>query len=162
MATSGTVFAIIKKVNKRLHYEYLHTAYKVLAMKPQYVTPHTLPSSIINLFFILGLLAAFAFRILIVLPHVRPELFRPAWYLGTFGYVLFFLYRYAISQKRRNTIKSYALIPKLEQKATLSENERQAVVYLLSSIRKSRENLNYLCIFLLSILAIGLDIMLSL
>jgi hypothetical protein len=98
---------------------------------------------------------------LIVLPHFRPELFRPAWYLGTVGYVLFFLYRYAISQKRRNTIEHYALIPKLKQQTQLSDAERQAIVYLLSSIRKSRENLNYLFIFLLSVLAIGLDVLLS-
>ena len=141
--------------------QYTNTVCKVIVMKPQNSTPHTLPSSFINLFFIVGLLAAFSFSSLIVLPHVRPELFRPVWYLGTFGYVLFFLYRYAISQKRRNTIEDYALIPKLKQRTTLSDDERQAVVYLLSSIRKSRENLNYLFIFLLSILAIGLDVVLS-
>lgn len=148
-------------VNNRLRHEYGNFLCQVIPMKPQYATPHTLPSSFINLFFIVGLLAAFSFRILIVLPHVRPELFRPVWYLGTFGYVLFFLYRYAISQKRRNTIENYALIPKLKQQGTLSEDERQAIVYLLSSIKKSRENLNYLFIFLLSILAIGLDVVLS-
>ena len=130
-------------------------------MRPKYATPHTLPSSFINLFFIVGLLAAFSFRILIILPHIRPELFRPAWYLGTFGYVLFFLYRYAISQKRKNTIENYELIPKLKQQTTLSDDERQAMVYLLSSIRKSRENLNYLFIFMLSFLSIALDVVLS-
>lgn len=130
-------------------------------MQPKYAIPHTLPSSFINLFFLVGVVAAFAFRILIVLPHIRPDLFRPAWYLGTIGYVLFFLYRYAISQKRKHTIENYELIPKLKQQTQLSDNERQAVVYLLSSIRKSRENLNYLFIFLLSVLAIALDVLLS-
>ena len=130
-------------------------------MQPRYETPHTLPASLINLFFVVGLLAAFAFRTLIVLPHVRPDLFRPVWYLGTIGYVLFFFYRYTISQKRRNTIKNFSLIAKLNEQKTLSDDERQAVVYLLSSINKSRENLNYLFIFLLSFLAIGFDLLLG-
>jgi Ca2+/Na+ antiporter len=160
VVASGTVFVLHKTIGCAMNI--INTVFKVIVMQPKYATPHTLPSSTINLFFIVGLLAAFSFRILIVLPHFQPELFRPVWYLGTIGYVMFFLYRYAISRKRRNTIEDYALIPKLKQRKMLSDDERQAVVYLLSSIRKSRENLNYLFIFLLSILAIGIDILLSL
>jgi len=121
-------------------------------LPPQTVSPLT-----INLFFLVGLVAAFAFRVLIVFSHTYENLFRPAWYLGTIGYLLFFLYRFAISQKRKNAIEQYALIPKLEQSGQLSDEDRQVMVYLLSSIRKSRENLNYLFIFGLSFLAIIAD-----
>jgi len=121
-------------------------------LPPQTVSPLT-----INLFFLVGLVAAFAFRVLIVFSHTYENLFRPAWYLGTIGYLLFFLYRFAISQKRKKAIEQYALIPKLEQSGQLSDEDRQVMVYLLSSIRKSRENLNYLFIFGLSFLAIIAD-----
>ena len=123
--------------------------------------PHTLPPAVINTFFIIGLLSALAIRSLIVLANIKPEWFRPVWYAGVFGYILFFSYRYFISQKRKKTIKQYDLISKIKAKKTLSDPEREATVYLLSSIEKSRENANYLFIFATSILAIATDIFLK-
>lgn len=124
--------------------------------------PHTLSPAVINLFFVIGLLSALAFRVLIVFSHLRPEWFRPTWYLGIIGYVVFFAYRYNISQKRKKAIEEYGLIAKIEGKAELSAIDRQVVAYLLSSIKQSRENLNYLFIFVLSIIAVLLDIFLTL
>lgn len=123
--------------------------------------PHTVPPFVINLFFIVGLLSALAFRALIVFSHVRHELFRPVWYLGIIGYVFFFLYRYIISEKRKKAINDYDLIAKLQENLCLTEEDREVVVYLLSSIKKSRENINYLFIFGLSIVAIVTDILLT-
>lgn len=123
--------------------------------------PHTLPPYIINLFFLIGLLSAVAFRALIVFQHIRPELFRPVWYFGIIGYMFFFWYRYLISEKRKKAIKDYGLIAKLGRNEKLSEDDRAVTVYLLSSLKKSRENLNYLFIFALSGVAIFIDILLS-
>ena len=109
------------------------------------------------MFFVIGLVAACSFRVLIVFSHTYQDLFRPAWYLGTIGYLFFFLYRFVISQKRKRAIEQYELIPKLKQSGQLSEEDREVMIYLLSSIRKSRENLNYLFIFGLSFLAIIVD-----
>lgn len=123
--------------------------------------PQTLPASIIHLFFLIGLTSAFAFRSLIILTHTHQNLFRPLWYLGTIGYVLFFLYRFIISRKRQRVIAEFELIAKLQNKECLSTEERQVMIYILSSITKSREHLNYLAIFILSFMAIGMDIWLS-
>jgi len=111
----------------------------------------------INLFFLVGLVAACSFRILIVFSHTYQDLFRPVWYLGTVGYLFFFLYRYAISQKRKMAIEQYGLISKFKDGANLSAEDREVVIYLLSSLMKSRENINYLFIFGLSFLAIIAD-----
>ncbi len=124
--------------------------------------PHTVPSAVINLFFVIGLLSALCFRILIIFTHTHQELFRPVWYIGIIGYILFFLYRYAISEKRKKAIREYDLIAKLEKDLCLSEEDREVVVYLLQSIKKSRENINYLFIFALSVLAVTADIILLL
>ena len=70
----------------------------------QQLPPQTMSPYMINLFFMIGLLAAFSFRILIVFSHTYEDLFRPVWYLGTIGYLLFFLYRFMISQKRKGKI----------------------------------------------------------
>ncbi len=70
---------------------------------------------------------------------------------------VFFLYRYYISEKRKKAIEKFQLIEKVKANACLNE-DREVVIYLLSSIRKSPEDVNYFIIFLLSILAIIVDI----
>ncbi|RJR13136.1 hypothetical protein C4588_01245 [Candidatus Parcubacteria bacterium] len=72
--------------------------------------------------------------------------------------MVFFLYRYYISEKRKKAIEKFQLIEKVKANACLTEEDREVVIYLLSSIRKSPENVNYFIIFLLSILAIIADI----
>ena len=123
--------------------------------------PKTLPGYVINIFFILGLLSAVTFRILIVFQHVKQEYFRPVWYCGIIGYTFFFLYRYIISEKRKKAIEDYGLIPKVRKGDELSDEDRAVVIYCLSSIRNSRENYNYLFIFALSAVAVFLDLALT-
>jgi hypothetical protein len=121
--------------------------------------PHTVSPWVINLFFLIGVLSAISFRALIIFTHVHPEWFRPVWYLGTGGYVIFFLYRYWISYRRKQAIRQYALLEKLRGQEGLSGEEREVLIYLLSSLAKSREDLNYLLIFFLSILAVVADLL---
>jgi CDP-diglyceride synthetase len=83
---------------------------------------------------------------------------RPVWYVGVIGYMVFFLYRYYISEKRKKAVENFQLIEKVKANACLTNEDREVVVYLLSSIKKSPENVNYFIIFLLSILAIIADI----
>ena len=107
-------------------------------------TPQTVSPLVINLFFVIGLLSAFAFRVLIVFVYLRPEWFRFTWYVGIIGYTIFFLYRYRIAQKRKKAVDEYHLIEKLEQEVPLASEDRQVLIYLLSSIRKSRRWQNWL------------------
>lgn len=123
--------------------------------------PHTFPGYIIYGFFFIGLVSAVAFRSIIVFIRLEPSWVRPVWYAGVLGYIGFFLYRYGISRRRKNAIRDYGLIEKIQVDTCLSEEEREVVTYLLSSIKKSREDINYLAIFLLSILAVLADIFLS-
>jgi hypothetical protein len=119
---------------------------------------HTLPDYIINGFFLLGLLSAVAFRAIIVFQRVEPAWVRPAWYVGIFGYFGFFLYRYFITRKRKHAVRDYELIEKVGANTCLTEEDREVVIYLLSSIKRSHEDINYLVIFILSIIAILIDI----
>ncbi len=120
--------------------------------------PHTLPTSVIYCFFALGIISAIAFRAIIVFQRIEPLWVRPVWYVGVIGYMVFFLYRYYISEKRKKAVVKFQLIEKVKANACLTDEDREMVVYLLSSIRKSPENVNYFIIFLLSILAIIADI----
>ena len=57
---------------------------------------------------------AIAFRAIIVLQHLEPSWVRPVWYTGTAGYVLFFLYRYHITRKRKKAVEDFQLIEKIQ------------------------------------------------
>ena len=123
--------------------------------------PKTLPACIINSLFVVGIISAFCFRIIILLDHLDPSLVRPIWYIGVTGYILFFGYRYWISQKRRRAVEESGLIEKLQTEEELNSDDRNIALYLLSSIQKSRENWNYLAIFILSLVAVVGDLILT-
>lgn len=124
-------------------------------------SPHILPKYIIYGFFVIGLISAIAFRAIIVFQHLEPSWVRPAWYAGIIGYIFFFLYRYRITKKRKKAIDDFQLIAKVKANTCLTEEDRETVLYLLSSIKSSPEDLNYAIIFILSILAILADVLLS-
>lgn len=123
--------------------------------------PHILPTPVIYLFMVIGLISAVAFRALTILGHLNPPLVRPVWYAGVIGYILFFAYRYYITEKRRKVIRQHQLIQKVQSPGCLSDEDRVLVQYLLQSISKSKENINYLFIFALSVVAIAVDLWLS-
>lgn len=121
-----------------------------------------MPKYVIYGFFVIGLISAIAFRAIIVFQHLEPSWVRPVWYAGIIGYIFFFLYRYRITKKRKKAIDDFQLIDKVKANACLTEEDREIVLYLLSSIKSSPEDLNYAIIFILSILAILADILLTL
>lgn len=122
--------------------------------------PKFIPKPVIIGFFLLGVLSSVAFRAVIILQKIAPAWVRPVWYFGALGYLTFFLYRYFISTRRKNTIRQTGIIEKLQAGAVLSAEDRAAALYLLNSIRKSPEDWNYLIIFALSIVTIAVDLLL--
>lgn len=124
--------------------------------------PKTVPSFVVYLFLIIGLLSAVAFRLVTIINTFIPSLLRPVWYFGVIGYIFFFAYRYHISEKRKAAIRANRLLEKIQAQAEITGEDRALIAYVLSSIMKSKENLNYLFIFILSIAAVGVDILLAL
>lgn len=120
----------------------------------------TLPKSIINIFFLIGIFSAVAFRSLTVVDSFGEELVRIIWYIAVIGYIVFFGFRFHIALKRRNAIIQNKLIEKMAEVDCMAVKDREEIEYLLSSIIKSKEIYNYLFIFVISILAITLDIIL--
>ena len=124
--------------------------------------PKTVSPWVIYLFLVIGLLSAVAFRLLTIINTFSPALMRPVWYFGVIGYIFFFAYRYHISEKRKNAIRANRLLEKIRGQGEITSEDRALIAYVLSSIIKSKENLNYLFIFVLSIAAVGVDILLAL
>jgi hypothetical protein len=122
----------------------------------------TYPKPVITFFFLLGVVSAIAFRSLTIAQKTHPHLVRTIWYIAVLGYILFFYYRYSIARRRRETVEKHGLIRKLESDAPLSVGDRQHLHYIVSSLMKSKEIHNYHLLFLLSILAIVVDIIIHL
>jgi hypothetical protein len=119
--------------------------------------PKIVPKHLIITLFVVGLLSSVAFRAIIILPRYDPALVRPVWYCGVIGYIIFFTYRYIITQRRKRTIEQSGILTKLETGEALNPDDRAATLYLLNSIRKSPEDWNYLAIGALSVVAVILD-----
>jgi hypothetical protein len=113
------------------------------------------------LFFAIGIISAFAFRFLIIFHHISPNLVRPVWYIGIIGYTLFFFYRYEISRKRKRAVNDFRLLDKLSGDECLKGEAREAAKYLCNSVTKSKEDINYLVIFVLSIATVIIDLVLT-
>ena len=116
------------------------------------------PAPLIYGAFVLGLTTAIAFRVIIVLQHIAPGWVRPVWYFAVIGNLVFFYYRYRIGQKRKRAVEDHDLIARIESGSILSSTEREALGYLLRSIKRSPETINYLIITAVSILAIAIDL----
>ncbi len=73
----------------------------------------------------------------------------------------FFGYRYWIACERKQVVKDYDLLSKLNANKPLDESDRQVLYYLISSLHRSRESWNYLLIFVISLVAIVADLILA-
>jgi hypothetical protein len=131
----------------------------LLCMKSH--APSINPPIVMNFFFVLGILCACSFRVIIVFHHIDQAMVRPIWYFGTIGYIFFFYYRYGITKKRKKAVEEYGLVDKISENKELTREEREAAVYLLGSITKSHEGMNYFVIFILSMLAVVIDLVLT-
>jgi len=119
-----------------------------------------LPKPIIRLFFIIGIISATSIRLIAIFNRFDPAISRILWYIGVIGYIFFFWYRFKIALKRRKVVNENDLINKLKT-GTLEEEDTENIEYLLNSLVKSKEIFNYIYIFLLSIIAIIIDICLE-
>lgn len=122
---------------------------------------HVLPKWVVLLFFWLGLTAAVCIRALMLISRHSPEAAEWVWRFSMVAYTFFFGYRFLIGKRRRNMIIGHKLIEELEQADGLSPDARQSALYILNSIVRSKELVNYGVICILSVLALLLDFLLA-
>jgi len=108
------------------------------------------------LFFIIGLVATIAIRLVTVLIHVDPVYGKISWYVGIGGFLIFFIYKFRIAQSRSKVIIQRSLVSKIEQRAQLEEADYSLVRDILCSLSSNKEKLNYFFIFVLSAVALVL------
>jgi hypothetical protein len=107
-----------------------------------------------NFLFAIGIIATIAYRIIIVLNYYSPFWVKIAWYIGTIGFVWYFIHRYNVENRRDHLIERMELAKKIENKEELNDEERQATVYILKGLKTSLAKWNYIAIFLFSAIAL--------
>ena len=120
--------------------------------------PHRFPEWVTWLFFGIGLTGAISLRLILVAKAYNPELITFLWYVGVCGNSIFFMFRFYIAGRRRITIEKLNLLEKLERREELSPTDIQALHYIVSSVKISKERWNYLIILVCSLAAIVWDL----
>lgn len=113
-------------------------------------------------YFVMGLLSVVFFRIIPIANYVDPLLGRLSWYGAVIFSMIFFGRRGKISRRRLRLVRGRELVEKIENRKSLSEEDYEILSYILWSNQASKEWANYLAIFILSLLALVVAILLDL
>lgn len=121
-------------------------------MSQELPKPHSKP--IREFFFWTGIIATFSYRAIIVLTDYPAIWLKSSWYIGTIGFVIYFIHRYQISERRSKLIHEHQLNTKVASLTNLSVADRSAMEYLFQTLESSKEKWNYIFIFVMSGLAL--------
>ncbi|MBN2266818.1 MAG: hypothetical protein JW725_00560 [Candidatus Babeliaceae bacterium] len=105
-------------------------------------------------FFIIGLIAIVAIRIVVFLNAVDPMWGKIAWYVGVIGFLFFFLYKYRISKNRSKVIENHDLLRKMNDPRSLTSDDYDQMRIILCSLTSFKDKANFAFIFIVSALSL--------
>lgn len=106
------------------------------------------------LFFIIGLVATIAIRVVTVLIHLNPLYGQIAWYIGVAGFLVFFIYKYKIDSSRVKVIRESKLLTKISRNEDLKREDKQVLSAILCALNSNKDRINYFVIFFSSGIAL--------
>ncbi len=106
------------------------------------------------IFFIIGMIATIALRVVTVLMHLEPIYGQIAWYIGVFGFFVFFVYKFRIDRARYKLIVKRGLMAKISQGDKIEEDDRRLIGSILCSLSSNKDRINYFLIFVSSAVAL--------
>lgn len=121
--------------------------------------PRTHSQLVRNLFFIVGIIATLAYRVIVVIDD--RAIVQLLWYIGTIGFIIYFIHRYQVSKRRARLITDNDLERKISQVEGLSQLDKASMEYIFHTLRSSKEKWNSVVIFASSIIALILGIYLD-
>ena len=105
-------------------------------------------------FFIIGLVATLAIRVVTVLMAIDPFLGKLAWYVGVGGFFAFFVYKFNANRALARLIDKEDLIKKAKEQKGFTGEQYELISGILCSIRSEKERINYFFIFAVSAAAL--------
>lgn len=106
------------------------------------------------IFFIIGLIATVAIRVVTVLMNMNPIYGKVAWYIGVGGFFVFFVYKFKVNQIRSKLISEKNLVDKITYREQLAEEDYGLIGAILCGLSSKKERINYFFIFGLSAVAL--------
>lgn len=106
------------------------------------------------IFFMIGLIATVAIRIVTVLMKVSPLYGKISWYVGVGGFFVFFIYKFHINHSLAKMIDKQNLIEKTRGQKQLSGEEYELIASILCNFKSEKERINYFFIFAVSAIAL--------
>jgi len=106
------------------------------------------------IFFIIGMIATIALRVVTVLIHLKPIYGQLAWYIGVAGFFIFFVYKFRIDRARYKLIVKRGLMDKISQGDKIAEDDRRLIGSILCSLSSNKDRINYFLIFVSSAAAL--------
>lgn len=100
------------------------------------------------------MVATIALRLVTVLIHLNPVYGQIAWYVGVFGFFIFFVYKFRVDRARYKLIVKKGLMDKISQGDKIAEDDRQLIGSILCSLSSDKDRINYILIFVSSAVAI--------
>ena len=110
------------------------------------------------IFFIIGLIATVAIRVVTVLMNFNALYGKIAWYIGVGGFLLFFIYKFNANRTLAKLIDKENLIEKARNQKPLSIEESNLIAEILCKVKSEKERINYFFIFAVSAVALFLAI----
>lgn len=108
------------------------------------------------LFFIIGMVSTIAVRVVTVLAHMNPVYGEIAWYVGVFGFFVYFVYKYRVDKARYRLIVKSRLMEKISKKEQIVDEDRELIGSILCALSSNKDRINYFLIFTTSALAIAI------
>jgi len=105
------------------------------------------------LFFLVGLIATLAIRVVTVLDAYHPVYGKIAWYIGVAGFFVFFVYKFKVDNARARIIRKAQLTAKIHGKEALKDEDYRLIGALLCGMSSRKDLINYFFIFVSSIIA---------
>jgi hypothetical protein len=125
------------------------------------IEPHSDSKPLRLIYFWLGLIATFAYRIIIVLNFFDPIWVKVAWYVGTIGFIIYFWSRYKVVKQFSSLIHDEQLVGAVKKAENISKDQKKALSHIIETLDTTKARLNYVMIFILSALALIAGIILD-
>lgn len=128
-------------------------------MNNDYLKPN--PKPVRMFYFWSGIIATISYRIIIIFTNNQIFWLKLFWYIGTVGFIIYFIHRYQISEKRSQVIIDHGLEEKVEGLNEINGDDKEALKFIIKSLEVSSERINYIVIFVSSVLALLIGIYLD-
>ena len=119
------------------------------------------PKPIRLFYFWAGIIATFAYRVIIILNFYSPLWVKISWYIGTIGFILYFWHRFVIQEKRAKLVDDYKLRSLVRKIKIGDKDQRQALDYIVTTTSTSKSKWNSFFIFALSVLALIIGVIMD-